>query len=144
MRVESILADKGRDVATVERHATVVEVSRTLALHGIGALVVSRDGRTIEGIVSERDITRAVAIAGARAMTWPVERIMTSDVLTCGPDDTCDHLMSLMTINRARHVPVVVGREMVGIVSIGDVVKRRVDELQQDNQVLHEYLWSGR
>lgn len=144
MRVESILADKGRDVTTVHRRTTVVEASRVLTRAGIGALVVSSDGRTVEGIVSERDITRAVAMAGAAAMAWPVEQIMASEVLTCGLDDTCDQLMAVMTERRARHLPVVDRGAMVGIVSIGDVVKRRVDELAEDNHVLHEYLYSGR
>jgi CBS domain-containing protein len=144
MRVESILADKGHAVACIHRHDTVVELSRALSLYGVGALVVSSDGRAIEGIVSERDVTRAVAEAGAQAMGWRVEQIMATDVLTCGPEDTCDQLMQVMTERRARHLPVVSHGEMVGIVSIGDVVKRRVDELQEDNHVLHEYLYSGR
>lgn len=144
MRVESILADKGHAVACIQGQDTVVELSRALSHHGVGALVVSSDGHTIEGIVSERDVTRAVAEAGARAMGWHVERIMATDVLTCGLEDTCDQLMQVMTERRARHLPVVTDGVMVGIVSIGDVVKRRVDELQQDNHVLHEYLYSGR
>lgn len=144
MRVESILADKGRSVATIGRERSVLDASRSLAAHRIGALVVSEDGSTIEGIVSERDIARAIAIAGADALDWPVGQIMTADVLTCRPDDTCDQLMAAMTRRRARHLPVVADGAMVGIVSIGDVVKRRVDELQSDNQVLHEYLYSGR
>lgn len=144
MLVRNILQRKGRWVATVAGATPVVEAARELSRHGIGAVVVSDDGRTIQGILSERDIVRGVAEQGPAALDRPVASFMTTEVHTCQPDDTVDSLMAIMTERRFRHLPVVEGGEMVGIVSIGDVVSRRVEELQTEAQALHEYLRSGR
>ncbi len=144
MHVRHILETKGTTVATVPPTATMTDVARLLADHGVGALVVSDDGETIAGIVSERDLARAVAISGADALALPVSDAMTSEVRTCAPDDTIDSLMETMTSRRIRHIPVTVDDRLVGIVSIGDVVKNRLAELQNESQVLHDYLYSGR
>jgi CBS domain-containing protein len=144
MRVRSILSTKGSDVATIDADATLREVADALAEAGIGALVVSADGRTVDGIVSERDLARAVARDGAGALDRPVHEVMATGVLTCRPHDLVQHLMGVMTEARVRHLPVVEDDRLVGIVSIGDVVKHCFDELQTESQALQEYLYSGR
>ena len=144
MLVRHVLEMKGAVVATVPTDATLTDVARLLAEHGVGALVVSDDGETIAGIVSERDLARAIARQGADALGTPVTEAMTSKVQTCRPDATIDSLMETMTSGRFRHLPVTVDERLVGIVSIGDVVKNRLAELQTESQVLHDYLYSGR
>ena len=144
MLVRHILETKGAVVATVPTAATLTDVARLLAEHGVGALVVSDDGETIAGIVSERDLARSVAAEGAAALDIAVTTAMTREVRTCLPDDTIDSLMETMTSRRIRHLPVTVDERLVGIVSIGDVVKHRLAELQNESQVLHDYLYSGR
>jgi CBS domain-containing protein len=144
MRISGLLRDKGDFVATIAPAATVTEVLAGLAEHGVGALIVTEDAKRILGIVSERDIARALHRDGPAALDRPVTDVMTADVRTCGPDDTVDSLMALMTERRIRHVPVVVDGELAGIVSIGDVVKHRVHELEHENTALVEYIQSGR
>lgn len=141
MNVQSIIGSKGIDVATVRQAATLTEALAMLADHGIGALVVSGDGRAIEGIVSERDIVRAAARTGADALTASVGSVMSTDVITCALGDGVDRLMELMTERRIRHLPVVGDSgQLAGIVSIGDVVKARLTELEQENQALSQYI----
>jgi CBS domain-containing protein len=144
MLVRNVLQRKGRWVATVAGSAPVLEAARLLSRHGIGALVVSDDGRTIDGILSERDIVRGVASHGPGVLDAPVASLMTTEVHTCRPTDTLDALMAIMTERRIRHLPVLENGELVGIVSIGDVVSQRVDELQAEARALHEYLLGGR
>jgi CBS domain-containing protein len=144
MRISGLLRDKGDFVATVAPAATVAEVLAGLAEHGVGALIVTEDAKRILGIVSERDIARALHREGPAALTRAVTDVMTADVRTCAPDDTVDSLMALMTERRIRHVPVVVDGELAGIVSIGDVVKHRVHELEHENTALVEYIQTGR
>jgi CBS domain-containing protein len=144
MHVRQILDSKGPFVATIAPSASLADVARSLADHGVGALVVSSDGQRIDGIVSERDLARAVARTGADALELPVAEAMTSDVSTCSPNDTVDTLMEVMTRERIRHLPVTVNGKLAGIISIGDVVKHRVAELQTESQALQEYLYSGR
>ena len=140
--MQSILGSKGADVATVSQTASLCDAVRMLGERRIGALVVSGDGRAIEGIVSERDIVR-VAAAGALDETT-VGAVMSTDVITCSPGDGVDRLMSLMTERRIRHLPVVDDHgHLAGIVSIGDVVKARLTELEHENQALADYI-SGR
>jgi len=140
MYVQQILAGKGDNVATIRPDATINESLELLRQHSVGALVVSTDGRTIEGILSERDIVRRLASYGAVALDHPVSAVMTGSVTTCRPDDEIGQLMWLMTQYRIRHVPVVTDNVMVGIVSIGDVVKHRLDELQRENDSLYQYM----
>jgi len=142
--VRHVLENKGTVVATVPTDATLTDVARLLAEHGVGALVVSDDGETIAGIVSERDLARAIAAQGPDALGVSVSDAMTAEVQTCGPDDTVVSLMEVMTSGRFRHIPVTVDERLAGIVSIGDVVKHRLAELQTESQVLHDYLYSGR
>jgi CBS domain-containing protein len=129
MNVEHVLSVKGSNVATIHPNTTVRDAVQALRLHGIGALVVSPDGRRIEGILSERDVVRKLASHGPSSLDYPVSGVMTGSVMTCAPGDDLKHLMRLMTEHRIRHVPVVANDEMVGIVSIGDVLKFRLGEL---------------
>jgi CBS domain-containing protein len=140
MRVAAILATKGSHVATIRPDAPVSELVGQLAALGIGALVVSSDGRRIEGIVSERDVVRTLAASQVDVGRLPVRLIMSTDVLTCRPEDNLDQLMATMTEHRVRHVPVVVDGQLCGIVSIGDVVKSRIDELERHRRELEEYI----
>jgi len=118
----------------------VAEAVAELDRQRIGALIVSGDGVHIEGIVSERDIVRGLSRSEGALLGEPVRTIMTATVLTCSPDDNVDSLMATMTHNRVRHVPVVRDGELCGIVSIGDVVKSRIDELEKDRKELVEYI----
>jgi CBS domain-containing protein len=141
MNVQSIIGSKGTTVATIEQVATLADAIARLEEHGIGALVVSGDGRAIEGIVSERDFVRAAARAGVDSFRATVGSVMSTDVITCALGDGVDRLMSLMTERRIRHLPVVDDRgHLAGIVSIGDVVKARLTELEQENQALSQYI----
>jgi CBS domain-containing protein len=143
MLVRSILRQKGSEVVVVDETATIDEAARMLAEHRIGALVIAPEGR-IQGILSERDIVRGFAERGSEVLVAPVAALMTTVVASCGLDDSADDLMATMTEQRIRHVPVVDGGRLVGIVSIGDVVKHRVAELQVEAQTLHDYLQTGR
>lgn len=145
MNVQSILAGKGDDVATTTQAASLADVAQLLRDKGVGALVVSGDGRAIEGIVSERDVVRALAAHGSGALGRTVGSVMSTDVVTCASADGVERLMSLMTERRIRHLPVVDndGR-LGGIVSIGDVVKARLGELESENKALFDYITHGR
>ncbi|GAA4598725.1 CBS domain-containing protein [Planotetraspora phitsanulokensis] len=140
MLIGSILQGKGTSVATVRPQATVTELLATLAELNIGAVVVSDDGETIAGIVSERDIVRQLHERGAGILSHPVSSIMTSDVRTSGPDANVDELRRTMTNHRIRHVPVVRNGRLAGIVSIGDVVKSTIEELETEKDALVGYI----
>ncbi|GAA1276421.1 histidine kinase [Planotetraspora silvatica] len=140
MLIGSILQGKGTSVATVRPQATVTELLATLAELNIGAVVVSDDGTTIAGIVSERDIVRRLHEQGADILGHPVSSIMTSDVRTCAPDANVDELRRTMTNHRIRHVPVVRNGRLAGIVSIGDVVKNTIEELETEKDALVGYI----
>jgi CBS domain-containing protein len=140
MKISLILSGKGASVATITAGTTVGEAVDELAAHRVGALVVSADGEHIEGIISERDIVRGLADRRNSLLDETVSSIMTSEVFTCSPDDEVETLMRAMTDRRIRHVPVVENGSLCGIVSIGDVVKSRFDELEKDNQELVEYI----
>lgn len=143
MRVAEILRRKGADTVTVPPDASVNRVVELLREHGYGALVVSSDGTTIEGIISERDIVRALGLR-SDLLDMAVSEIMTSPVITCGPDDRTVGLMDLMTEKRIRHLPVEIDGRLSGLVSIGDVVKHRVSELETEKEVMEEYIHHGR
>ena len=141
MNVQSIIGGKSPVVATITQTATLREAVAQLTERRIGALVVSGDGKAIEGIISERDIVRAASISGPGALDGSVGSVMSTDVVTCSAGDGVDRLMALMTERRIRHLPVVDERgQLTGIVSIGDVVKARLSELEQENHALAEYL----
>ncbi len=140
MQIAQLLRRKGPEVATVAPGATVSAALGLLAERGIGALVVSADGRAIDGIVTERDVVRALPERGAALLDEPVSAVMTAEVRTCVPTASVHDLARTMTDHRIRHVPVVEDGRMVGIVSIGDVVKARLDELEQERAQLVDYI----
>jgi|ERR1039458_5760979 CBS domain-containing protein len=140
MKISTLLARKGTSVATIAGDAAVSEAVAELRSHRIGALVVSTDGEHIEGIVSERDVVRGLADRGGELLDEPVSSIMTSTVFTCTPEDDADSLMAVMTERRIRHVPVETDGLLAGIVSIGDVVKSRIDALEKDRKELTDYI----
>ncbi|MHB8245754.1 MAG: CBS domain-containing protein [Acidimicrobiales bacterium] len=140
MKIETLLASKGTAVATIQPGATVRDAVAELATHGVGALVVSTDGRQIDGICSERDIVRGLADSDGVLLDNEVSSIMSSTVYTCSLGDDTDSLMTVMTEHRIRHVPVVQDGALAGIVSIGDVVKTRIGELEKDRNELVDYI----
>ena len=140
MQISQVLRRKGHEVATVPAEESVRDALAVLARHGIGALVVSADGERIDGIVSERDIARGLHERGADLLGEPVSSVMTAEVHTCVPTAGVHDLAQMMTDRRVRHVPVVDGDELIGIVSIGDVVKARLDELEQERAQLVDYI----
>lgn len=141
MRIAEVIRRKGADVVTVAPEATVAELVALLAEHKIGALVVSADGgRTVEGIASERDVVRRLRTDGADVLQRTVREIMTAEVETCVPEDELESLARRMTDLRVRHLPVVVDGRLHAIVSIGDVVKNRLDELQDERDQLVTYV----
>jgi CBS domain-containing protein len=142
MRIADVLRGKGGAVVTINPDATVAELLAGLAEHNIGAMVVAGpDG--VDGIVSERDVVRQLHSHGAEVLSRPVETIMTSVVSTCTKEDTVDSLTLLMTENRVRHVPVLENGKLIGIVSIGDVVKTRMQELESEHEQLQSYITQG-
>ena len=143
MHVLSILKAKGSDVVTIDPYETVEVASRQLAARGIGALVVSRDGQRPEGILSERDIARGVAVHGAKIGAMPVSALMSLQVVTCKPGDDIAEIMGVMTARRMRHLPVMENGRMCGIVSIGDAVKARLEEIEHEAASLREYIVNG-
>jgi CBS domain-containing protein len=145
MYVQSILAAKGSEVATIRPGATVREAVARLNERKVGALVVSDDDRTIAGIISERDVVRRLGTDSVDALDLTVGDIMTREVTTCGHKDTLEQLMWLMTDQRIRHLPVIDDDgSLGGIVSIGDVVKHRLGQLESENQALYDYITHGR
>ena len=140
MRISDVLRAKGTQVVTVTPDTTVRRLLAVLAEHRIGAVVVSGDGRTVGGIASERDIVRALAQRGAAVMSEPVTAIFTAEVRTVTPETPVEDVMRLMTELRVRHAPVVVDGALAGIVSIGDVVKNRIDELETERTALTDYI----
>jgi CBS domain-containing protein len=142
MRIADVLRGKGGSVVTINPEATVAELLAGLAEHNIRAMVVAGpDG--LKGIVSERDVVRQLHAHGASLLTQPVENIMTSMVSTCSKSDTVDSLTLLMTEHRVRHVPVLEDGNLIGIVSIGDVVKTRMEELESEHEQLQSYITQG-
>lgn len=144
MRVSDILRKKGSEVATIAPSATIAEALALLSERGIGAIVASTDGQTIDGILSERDIVRAMHRLGADALDQAVSDLMTSSVHTCTAEQRVDQMMTTMTENRFRHMPVVDAEGLIGIISIGDVVATRVAELENETIVLEQYIHQGR
>ena len=140
MTVARILAVKGRDVFTTQPHRTLQETARLLADKGIGALVVTGADGAVLGIISERDLVRALAQSGAAALDDPVSRHMTSDVFTATSGACIDDIMERMTHSRFRHVPVVENERLAGLVSIGDVVKHRIVEIETEHRALRDYI----
>ena len=142
MNVEQLLSDKGREVISVQPHRTLAEAVRVLSERRIGALVVMGADGALVGILSERDIIRALGAEGGGALESAVSRVRTAKVVTCRPQTSVDELMEIMTPGRFRHVPVVENGRVTGIVSIGDVVKHRVAEIESERLALESYITS--
>jgi CBS domain-containing protein len=140
MPVKTILASKGSNVFSIEPTASLEAAVAMLARHRIGALLVLGPDRRVIGIMSERDIVRALAERGAAALSEPVASVMTRKVVTCSQSDTVGELMERMTIGKFRHLPVVEEDQLVGIVSIGDVVKHRLQEMERESAALRDYI----
>jgi CBS domain-containing protein len=140
MNVKSILAAKGADIIGIEPGADLAAAAQLLSKHRIGVVVIRGAGGRVAGILSERDIVRALAEHGAGALTRQVAQVMTRNVETCGEDDTIASIMEKMTAGKFRHMPVVTKGELVGLVSIGDVVKQRVGEIEHESEQLRDYI----
>ena len=143
MQLHQVLESKGREVVSVRPESDVRELVRLLQQHGVGAVVVSPDGVQLAGIVSERDVVRALARQGTDVLADPVKSIATALVHTADPSARVEDLMQLMTAKRVRHVPVLDDGRLVGIVSIGDVVKSYVDQLAGERDALEQYVTTG-
>jgi CBS domain-containing protein len=142
MKVEAVLAVKGREVATVNPSATLATVAQRLRLEGIGALVVL-EGDHLAGMISERDVVRAFAAHRAEAAEIKVEDVMARNLITCGAEDSLTRVLGLMTRHRVRHLPVLEAGRLVGLISIGDAVKHRLDELELEAAVLRDAYIAG-
>jgi CBS domain-containing protein len=140
MTVEHILRSKGRNVVTIEPEQTLAQAAQLLSERRIGAVVVGNQFRAVLGILSERDIVRAVASRGPAALDEPVSESMTEKVVTCTGASAINELMEIMTDGKFRHVPVVENGRLCGIVSIGDIVKRRIEEVEQEAEQIREYI----
>jgi CBS domain-containing protein len=140
MNVETILRTKGRAVATIRPEETIGAAVAQLISRNIGALVVSQDGESVDGIISERDVVHALANQGADLLSLKVAEVMTRPVVTCDPADSVEQLMAEMTNRRIRHFPVVQDGRLCGIVSIGDVVKNRLDEVEFEARSLRSFI----
>ncbi len=140
MSVSIILAQKGNDVVTVTSQSTLADAVEVLAARKIGAVVVVDKGETVCGILSERDIVRRIAEAGTEALQGTVSNCMTSNVVSCDTSETIDGLMEKMTAGRFRHLPVIEGGKLVGLISIGDVVKRKIEQAERDADEMKRYI----
>ncbi|HEY7749160.1 MAG TPA: CBS domain-containing protein [Aestuariivirgaceae bacterium] len=139
MHVADILKAKGTKVVTVRPDLSIEHLAKRLMIEGVGAFVVSENGTTVDGIISERDIARGLAEHGAEVLRRTAADLMTKAVVTCSPGDSIAQVAKAMTYRRIRHVPVTEGDSLIGIISIGDVVKHRLDELELEANVLRDY-----
>ena len=143
MYVETILRKKGDSIVTVDPADTVSDAVQMLTKHRIGAVLARDAAGDIVGILSERDIVRGVARHKSNCLDMAVKELMTSPVISCKPDDNIDAIMELMTERRIRHLPVMNGDALVGIISIGDVVKQRISEIEHESEALRQYITTG-
>lgn len=143
MSVTVILSRKGNDIVTLSPDATLGDAVASLARNRIGAIVVTDANMGVEGIISERDVVRLIGERGVDVLGEPLAGLMTKAVVTCAPDETVPQIMERMTRGRFRHVPVVSGGKLVGIISIGDVVKYRVEEMERESAQLRDYIMSA-
>ena len=144
MNVKAILAAKSRnlggDIISIEPTADLTAAARLLDARRIGAVVIRGAGGRLAGILSERDIVRAIAEHGTAALTLPISQVMTRNVATCGEDDDIASIMERMTAGKFRHMPVVAKGELIGLVSIGEVVKQRVEEIERESEAMRDYI----
>lgn len=143
MHVEHILNQKGRDVVAVTPGSTIGEAAKLMAERRIGAVLVRGEAGFVAGILSERDVVRALAAAGGDCADLTVDSLMTRDVAYCSPADGIDHIMQVMTERRFRHLPVMDENVLVGMISIGDVVKCRIDEIMGEAEAMRAYIAAG-
>ena len=143
MNVKTIIGNKGRDVITARESDKISDVASSLSANKIGALVISNDGVHINGIVSERDIVHGLVEHGASLLDREISDVMTRDVFTCSPDDSVDELMAKMSGRRIRHLPCVEGDRLCGMISIGDVVKYRLVEIEAEAEAMRAYIATG-
>lgn len=143
MFVSDILSRKGGLVYTITPGTSVAQVAQQLSTRRIGSVLVLDAESSVIGIVSERDLVRAFASHGSAAMEFEARNVMTRDVVTCDPDDSIDHVMEQMTRGRFRHLPVVRRGELLGLVSIGDVVKARLEDAEHETEALRAYIVAG-
>jgi len=140
MNVKNILAAKGGDVISIEPTAALAAAAKLLSKHHIGAVVIHGAGGRLAGILSERDIVRALSEHGAAALELTVGQVMTREVSTCSEDDSIADIMERMTAGKFRHMPVLTKGRMVGLISIGDVVKQRVQEIERESEAMRDYI----
>ncbi len=140
IRISQILKDKGDRVVTIEPDATIAEVVDVLQRERIGAVVVMQEKEGLAGIISERDVAHGLAEHGAELLARRVADVMTREVVTCTPESSVEEVMKQMTVQRSRHLPVVKDGTLLGIISIGDVVKNRLEELETETAMLQEYI----
>jgi len=143
MNVKAILAAKGGDIVCIEPSADLAAAAKLLSARRIGAILIRGAGGRLAGILSERDIVRALSEHGATALTLQVSQVMTRNVVTCTEDETIASIMERMTAGKFRHMPVVTKDELVGLVSIGDVVKQRLEEIEHESEALRDYIRSA-
>lgn len=143
MNVAIILQQKGHDVVTVEPETRIGDVAKTLAEKGIGAVLVQGPGGQVAGILSERDIVRGLAECGNDCLERTASEFMSSTVVTCAPEDGINAVMAMMSSRRFRHLPVMKDGQLNGIISIGDVVKRRIDQIEFEAKAMHDYITQG-
>ena len=144
MNVKAILAAKkrnlGGDIISIEPTANLAAAAKSLSAHRIGAVLIRGAGGRLAGILSERDIVRALSEHGADALALPVGQVMTREVATCGEDDSVASIMERMTAGKFRHLPVIANGQLVGFISIGDVVKQRVEEIESESEAMRDYI----
>lgn len=143
MTVAAILKEKGSDIITASPDTNLLDIAKLLRRHGIGCIVLCVEDGVIAGIVSERDLVRTLATDGSEALDSPVSRCMTKNVVSCELSDTVDHVMAEMTAGRFRHIPVVSNNKLVGLISIGDVVKRRIADAEMEAAAMRSYIATG-
>ncbi|MFY9640672.1 MAG: CBS domain-containing protein [Rhodomicrobium sp.] len=144
MKVADILKTKGAEVMTVKPDVTIAALAQRLRMAGVGAMLVSQDGDSMDGIISERDITYALAAHGAHLHEVRVSELMTKTVITCSPQDSLSEVAKIMTARRIRHLPVKDGARIIGVISIGDVLKARLSEIELEANVLRDLAIAGR
>ena len=143
MNIETVLKGKGLQVETTIPDTGILDAAQQMRARRVGCLVVSRDGRHIDGIISERDIVLGLAREGEKLLHMRASQLMIKSVITCAPTDSIGHVMAVMTERRVRHLPVVEGGQLCGLISIGDIVKNRLEELELQNGVLRDVYLAG-
>ncbi len=140
MTISNILAEKGRNVVTARPEISLHEAAELMMRHGIGALVILDDNNALQGLIAERDIVSAVALGGAEALTQPISNYMQTSPAPAREEDAVEHTMRVMTVERRRHIPVIRETRLVGLVSIGDVVKYRIRVIEEEHRSMRDYI----